>query len=123
MRLLIAILLLSLSGYGQTTYCPINIGSKGSSSGSGNVWFLAVGGGGAGSKGGGGGGGVRDTNGYNYPVTHAHGAYTIVIANGGTAVGVGTVGGNGGNSSFDGLIAYGGGGGGSSASNNGANGG
>ena len=30
MRLLIAILFLSVSGYGQTSYCPINIGAKSS---------------------------------------------------------------------------------------------
>jgi len=82
------------------------------------VQVLVVGGGGsggtsAGSQGGGGGGGA---GGLVYDASHAiiPAAYSVVVGAGGTAVsGTSLQGLNGGDSSFDNLIAFGGGGGGS----------
>ncbi len=95
---------------------------------SGNVRVLAVGGGGSGgyitssgnaAAGGGGGGGVVD----NPSVAVAVGSYAVNIGAGGTG-NTGSVGNQGGSSTFGGTVtAFGGGGGGGSATLNGATGG
>jgi hypothetical protein len=89
---------------------------------SGDIEILVVGGGGAGGTwcgGGGGGGGVVHETAHSISA----GSFSVVVGNGGTKPTANGTGANGGNSTFDGITAYGGGGGGAYPTENGSNGG
>ena len=89
--------------------------------GTGNIEYLLVGGGGGGGNigGGGGGGGLRESLSYNI----TPGSYSVIVGTGGDGTAAYNVAGaNGGDTSFNGIIATGGGGGGSYGNPTGVNG-